>query len=109
VQVFVEPAPTLEPGDTAQKLLQRFVDNGGLSFENVQAVGTGQPRTIGTYRGYEERFNATALGTPITIRLIALTDQGQGYLLGAIIVSSQEPLVNAWLESALNSFTIGHP
>jgi hypothetical protein len=106
VQVFVEPVPTLEPGDTAQKLLQRFVDNGGLSVENVQAAGTGQERMIGSYTGYEERFNATTLGTPITVRLVALTDQGHGYLLGAIIVSSHEPLMNAWIDSALDSFTI---
>jgi hypothetical protein len=106
VQVFVQPVPIVDPGDTAQKLLQRFVDSGGVSYENVQAVGSGQKRTIGIYSGYEERFRATTLGTPLTIRLIALTEQGHGYLLGAIIVSNHEPLVNAWLDKALDSFTI---
>ncbi len=106
VQVFVQPVPTLEPSDTPQKLLQRFVDNGGLPYENIQAVGDGQNRTIGVYTGHEERFKGSYFGTPITIRLIALTEQGHGYLLGAIIVSNQEPIVNAWLDNALNSFTI---
>lgn len=106
VQFFVQPVSTLEPGDTPQKLLQRFVDTGGLPYEDVKAAGVGQDRTVGESTGYEERFNATTLGTPITIRLVALTGQGQGYLLGAIIVSSHEPLVNAWLNVALDSFKV---
>lgn len=104
-RVFIEPLTGLPPAEAPELMIARYLDN-ARDLQSVELLA-GASQQVGRLRAYEQPFTATFAGAPVTGRLVAISGEGQGAVLGVLAESGRAPSFASIFEAVLSSFLLG--
>lgn len=109
IEFFVKRLEGEEVERTAQALLKAYLAENVLaddaSLQNVRMLEE-REYANDAWSGYEQVLQATHLGTPVRMRLLAVTDERAAFILGSSVEPEQEALLSSVVGTIVDSFRI---
>lgn len=109
IEFFVKHLADEKGGRTAQALMKEYLAQGVLaddaSLQNVRMIEE-RAYSNTAWQGHEQILQATHLGTPVLVRLLAVTNDEAAFILGSSVEPEQEALLGSVVSSIVNSFRI---
>jgi serine/threonine protein kinase/Tol biopolymer transport system component len=105
-RVFVQQVSDTQPDDTPEDVARKYIVRARATFENIVEQG-GQTRTLADRPAYEKVINAQVLGANLVIHLVAVNDQGRGFVVVSAAEISREPPLRSLLAYVVDSFRLG--
>ena len=105
-RVFVQQVSDTQPEDTPEEVARKYIARARATFENIVEQG-GQTRTLADRPAYETVINAQVLGASLVIHLVAVNDQGRGFVVVSAAEISREPPLRPLLAYVVDSFRLG--
>ncbi|MEM7127948.1 MAG: protein kinase [Chloroflexota bacterium] len=108
---FVQPMTVAMNNLSPTELLDAFVRTGELAMvDGIEADGPLEEGiTLDDTSASMQGYTATLLGTPVSVRLMSISEPGRSYMVGSIVATDQLAAAEAWLDTAFDLFDPGDP
>ncbi|MGB4802323.1 MAG: hypothetical protein WBV59_06685, partial [Anaerolineae bacterium] len=105
-RVFVQQVSDTQPDDTPEDVARKYIVRARATFENIVEQG-GQTRTLADRPAYEKAIHAQVMGANLVIHLVAVNDQGRGFVIVSAAEISREPPLRSLLAYVVDTFRLG--
>lgn len=105
-RVLVHQVPDTQPNDSAAAVARRYIDSARAIFQNIEE-DEGVTGRIGLLASHEQQLQAKVLGIPVRVRLAAVADGAQGYVVLNAVTVQREAAYRSLLDTLLASFRLG--
>ncbi|MEM7130980.1 MAG: protein kinase [Chloroflexota bacterium] len=104
-RIFVQQITANEAGNLLETLIDQYVEEGNTVFQSLRPLA-GTYVQIGSVNGYEQQYRAVFLGQDVFVRLVAVNEDGQNYVIGAAIETERQEALNASFDAVFSSFRV---
>ena len=104
--LFRSQVPGVQAADDPGEVANKYIQLTRGMFQNVTR-GSGQARQFGLLTGYDESLMAQVMGSELRIRLFAVNDHGQGYVVVGAAARQVEPALRPLFDFVIQSFRLG--
>lgn len=101
-RVFVKQVGSTDTPDALERIAINYIEENS-PYQNVESTGGGFVQ-IGELTGYEQRVRAVWLGNDVYLRIVAVNNNGQNYILGTAVDEEQSSLFDESFDAIFGSF-----